>query len=377
MAAAAGGVATPAMHTHNTLLPPCPQAVCSLHSCASLPPCVFQPTNCLSERVALFTLSCRLSLDSGASLGSFIASDDELEDFLSDGEEGGQEGDWRAALREATGGWVVGWAGRAVSLVGSLRHRQRCSCTSFGPSMSACMSVPVVRGALIDGQVPALLPTATTPPRLANAAYGLTGALTIAPWLLPMQLRPLQVCRHRPHGRPRHGGGVGCSCTSCMGRVSALPQRPPSSAAMLPARHCCPTVRADLHNSSQAIPSFLAGTDHPLLGTFFGRCPAGTAKLQRRSGGRCASHEPRTSGERSPCCVCVPVCSCLFVQLCHCVCLPDGWLLHRMRQGERRMQLLCCTAAAAWAALAVGWAADIVCWEVKEGRGSRDASLLL
>lgn len=125
MAAAAGGVATAATHAHSTLLPPCLQAICSLLSCASLHCSVSnQPALCLSFWLwrltwpvpMLFTLPCRLSLDSGGSLGSFIASDDELQDFLSDGEEGGQEGDWRAALREATGGcvggwWVVGWAG--------------------------------------------------------------------------------------------------------------------------------------------------------------------------------------------------------------------------------------------------------------------------
>lgn len=46
-------------------------------------------------------------MDSGASLDSFIASDDDLDGWLSGGEEGregGAEEDWRAALREATGG---------------------------------------------------------------------------------------------------------------------------------------------------------------------------------------------------------------------------------------------------------------------------------
>ncbi|KAL4854245.1 hypothetical protein ACK3TF_004944 [Chlorella vulgaris] len=47
----------------------------------------------------------RLSLDSGADLASFIASDDEGGSGLgSDGGGGGEE-DWRAALREATGGY--------------------------------------------------------------------------------------------------------------------------------------------------------------------------------------------------------------------------------------------------------------------------------
>ena len=45
---------------------------------------------------------------------------------------------------------------------------------------------------------------------------------------------------------------MGCSCTSCMGRVFALPQQPPSSTAMLPALHCCPTVCTDLQNSSRS-----------------------------------------------------------------------------------------------------------------------------
>ena len=60
------------------------------------------------------TAAGSLSLDSGASLDSFIASDDELEGWLSEGESGGEggggggEGDWRAALREATGGCVRG-----------------------------------------------------------------------------------------------------------------------------------------------------------------------------------------------------------------------------------------------------------------------------
>lgn len=45
----------------------------------------------------------RMSMDSGGDLDSFIASDDEGEGWESDA--GGGEEDWRAALKEATGGY--------------------------------------------------------------------------------------------------------------------------------------------------------------------------------------------------------------------------------------------------------------------------------
>lgn len=75
-------------------------------------PAAPHPSSCAMRphTLPLLPTRCRsMSLDSGASLGSFIASDDELDGWLSEGEYGpgggeGGEGDWRAALREATGG---------------------------------------------------------------------------------------------------------------------------------------------------------------------------------------------------------------------------------------------------------------------------------
>lgn len=94
----------------------------------------------------LLPTRCRsMSLDSGASLGSFIASDDELDGWLSEGEYGpgggeGGEGDWRAALREATGGCVAAGAGAGLCL-GCLRGCTR-RAAAIGPPPSQLQRMP-------------------------------------------------------------------------------------------------------------------------------------------------------------------------------------------------------------------------------------------